>query len=263
VYVNEEYTVDYLTLRGFHANASKKYGFDNDIDFEFYNGFVYTLMTPMTPNELKSDHYELDEYGDLEIMNKKGTMAYPTNAYLFFTGASLSPNLENGAMVGGFVTEEKDVIAFIGNPNTNAGSYGYSYVAMQLCYYLDQSYSGDAFLVSEDCHAYPMLVSPDSKYANGGSVELSSLSASKATVDLSIALKKQRTNYVETESGYVKSTIDALSDATPRNYMENFIPMAVAGGAQPAEFVVTPSSLTKIEAPASEEVKLVQRTILK
>ena len=263
VYVNEEYTVDYLTLRGFHANASKKYGFDNDIDFEFYNGFVYTLMTPMTPNELKSDHYELDEYGDLEIMNKKGTMAYPTNAYLFFTGASLSPNLENGAMVGGFVTEEKDVIAFIGNPNTNAGSYGYSYVAMQLCYYLDQSYSGDAFLVSEDCHAYPMLVSPDSKYANGGSAELSSLSASKATVDLSIALKKQRTNYVETESGYVKSTIDALSDATPRNYMENFIPMAVAGGAQPAEFVVTPSSLTKIEAPASEEVKLVQRTILK
>jgi hypothetical protein len=108
-----------------------------------------------------------------------------------------------------------------------------------------------------------MFVSPDSKYAANGSAELSSLSASKATVDLSIALKKQRTNYVETESGYVKSTIDALSDATPRNYMDNFMPLAVARGAQPAEFVVTPSSLTKIEVPASEEVKLVQRTILK
>jgi hypothetical protein len=45
--------------------------------------------------------------------------------------------------------------------------------------------------------------------------------------------------------------------------MDNFMPLAVARGAQPAEFVVTPSSLTKIEVPASEEVKLVQRTILK
>ena len=87
--------------------------------------------------------------------------------------------------------------------------------------------------------------------------------ASKATVELSNALKKQRSNYVETERGYVMSTIDALSTATPRNYMENFLPMAVAGGAQKAEFVVSPSSLTKIETPVSEEVKLVQRTILK
>ena len=263
VYVNEEYTVDYLTLSGMHANAAEKFGFQNDINFEFYKGFVYTLMTPMAATTLKADHYELNEYNETELMNKAGTTVYPTNAYLFFTGASLSPYLENGAMIGGFVTEEKDVIAFIGNSGTYVGQYGLSYVAMQLCYYLDKNYEGDAYLVSDDCHAYPMLVSPDSKYANGGATELSNLSASKATVELSNALKKQRSNYVETERGYVMSTIDALSTATPRNYMENFLPMAVAGGAQVAEFVVTPSSLTKLEAPASEEVKLVQRTIFK
>lgn len=263
VFVDESYTVDYLKLKGLHANASKKFGFGNEIDFEFYNGFVYTLMTPMNPVALKADHYELDENGDLELMNKAGTMAYPTNAYLFFTGASLSPNLENGAMVGGFVSEDKDVIVFVGNPSTNAGSYGFSYVAMQLCYYLDDSYSGDAFLVSEDCHAYPMFVSPDSKYATGNAEELSNLSPSKATVALSMELKKQRSNYVETEHGYVKSTIDALSDAMPHNYMENFIPMVVVPEAEPAVFVALPSSLTEIEAPVSEEVKLVRRTILK
>ena len=263
VFVSDDYTVDYLTLTGMHAKAAKKFGFSNNINFEFYEGFVYTLMTPMSETKLQADHYELNEYNESELMNPAGTTVYPTNAYLYFDGASLSPYLENGAMIGGFVTEDKDVIAFIGNSGTYVGQYGLSYVAMQLCYYLDKKYEGDAYLVSDDCHAYPMLVSPDSKYAASGTPELSKLSASKAVKAVSMELKKGRSNFVETESGYVKSTIDRLANATPHNYLENFTPMTVVRDAQPAEFIMTPSSMVKIETPATEEVKLVKRTILK
>ena len=196
-----ETTIDYVKLSGMYPNAAQKYGFKDEIQLEFYEGFVYTIMTQMEPGEYN------------------GKPVYPTNAYLFFDGSDLTAFLENGAMIGGFLTEEQDVIGFVGNPRTEAGSYGYTYVAMMLCYFNSADYSGEAPLITEDAHAYPLLVSPDSKYADYGA-DASSLKAPAACNKVSAELGKPRTNYVETDRGYIRSVIDGIK-GTPYNYMQN------------------------------------------
>lgn len=245
-----DYIMDYLSLSGMHADAAEKYGFSNDIDFEYYNGFIYTMMTQMPETELKADHVD-----DGKTVAKAGTIVYPTNAYLFFTGDGFSPNLENGAMIGGFVTEEKDVIAFVGNPSTYVGSYGYSYVAMQLCYFLKEDYSGDGYLVSESCHAYPLLVSPDSQYAAGS--ETASLQAPAACRQVAFQLQQGRTNYVESARGYILSTIDRISKA-PHNYLENASDVGIELREETPVYTMTKSSST---APASAKIELVERAL--
>ena len=192
---------DYVKISGMYPNAAAKYGLTDEIQLEYYEGFVYTIMSEMAPGEYN------------------GKPIYPTNAYLFFDGSGLSAYLENGAMIGGFVTEEQDVIAFVGNPRTTAGSYGFTYVAMMLCYFNSPDYSGEAPLIVEDAHAYPLLISPDSKYA-AGQASTASLKAPAACNKVSVELQKQRTNYVETERGYIMSTIDRVKKM-PYNYFQN------------------------------------------
>ena len=237
-----DYIMDYLSLSGMHANASDLFGFEDSIDLEYYEGFVYTLMTPMPSVQLKADHVEKDEEGNDKVMSPKGTTVYPTNAYLFFYNGMLNANLENGAMIGGFVTEEKDVIAFIGNPSSSIGSYGYSYVAMQLCYFLSEKYEGDGALVSKDCHAYPLLIAPGSKYASASSAELSGVAAPQECNAVSLELQKSRRNFVESESGYIKSTIDMVREMMPRNYMQNVIAVKGIGNGNVADHTMTKSS---------------------
>lgn len=192
---------DYITISGMYPNAAEKYSFDDTIQLEYYEGFVYTMMTQMSAGEYK------------------GKPIYPTNAYLFYDGSGLSPYLENGAMVGGFVTPEQDVIAFVGNPLSEAGTYGYSYIAMMLCYFTEEDYSGNAPLIEEDCHVYPLLIAPGSKYTSDAA-SASSLKAPAACSRISGELQKARTNYVETDRGYIMSTIDKFKTA-PYNYMQN------------------------------------------
>lgn len=256
-----DYIMDYLSLSGMHANASATYGFDDKIDFEYYEGFVYSLMTPMAMTELKADHVEKNEKGNDEVMAKKGTEVYPTNAYLFFAQGMLNANLENGAMIGGFVTEEKDVIAFIGNPSTVVGQYGYSYIAMQLCYFLSEKYEGEGALVSMDCHAYPLLVAPGSKYASASSGELSNFRAPESCNAISLELQKSRRNFVENESGYIKSTIDIVRDMMPYDYMQNAVSVKVSADAAVADYsmVKSDSVLVKNEAGAEGFVERIIR----
>lgn len=208
-----EYTLDYLSLEGMHPTLGKM-GLEDAIDFEFYKGFVYTMMTMMSP------------------MTYGGKTVYPTNAYLYFYDGMLYPYLENGAMIGGFLTEEKDVIAFVGNPSTAVGQSGATYVAMQLCRFADQSYSGSAPLFTEDAHAYPLLVRPDSKYVNAGEAASVALPAEYSRV--SAELHKQRSNYVETDRGYIMSVIDDVL-RSPYNYLGNAIHMPVDIDIRPEE----------------------------
>lgn len=247
-----DYIMDYLSLSGMHANVSSTLGIEDDIDFEYYEGFVYSLMTPLPKAVLKADHVEKDDKGNDVVMNPKGTTVYPTNAYLFFAQGMLNANLENGAMLGGFVTEEKDVIAFIGNPSTTVGTYGYSYVAMQLCYFLSETYEGDGALVSMDCHAYPLLISPGSKYASASAAELSNLAAPEACNAVSLELQKARRNYVETASGYIKSTIDMVRESMPRNYMENVISVKGGSDVKAADYSMTKSESVLVKADKAE-----------
>lgn len=237
-----ERVMDYISLEGMHPNLAAK-GLKDAIDFEFYEGFVYTLMTQM------------------EAFSYKGTTVYPTNCYLYFVpDGSLSPYLENGAMIGGFLTEEQDVIAFVSNPQTAVGSAGLSYVGMQLCYFTDASYSSDGYLFEEDAHAYPMLVSSDSKYATASAAELSNLTVPQAAKKVSIELQKGRRNFVETEDGYVKSTIDMVRNSMPHNYMQNVQPVKVVRNVEAAEYSMTLSS-SEIVKKMDGEVEFVERIL--
>ena len=220
-----ETTIDLIELRGMHPNAAELYKFEDKIQLEFYKGFVYTMMTQMSVGE------------------HKGSPIYPTNAYLFFDGSGLTANLENGALIGGFVTEEQDVIAFVGNPGSEAGRYGYSYVAMMLCYFTSPDYTGNAPLIEEDCHAYPLLVKAGTEAPE--TPEQFSLKAPAACTQLSVELSKPRRNYVETERGYIRSTIDMMTRA-PRNFMENRVPVTVSVDREVADFTMTKSTSTSV-----------------
>lgn len=238
-----DYTMDYLSLEGMHPNLAAK-GLKDAIDFEYYEGFIYTLMTQMPSFE-----YE-------------GAPVYPTNCYLYFVpDGSLSPYLENGAMVGGFLTEEKDVIGFVSNPQTEVSMAGLSYVGMQLCYFAEEDYSGDGYLFNEDAHAYPMLVSPDSKYASAAPAELSKLSVPQGAKAVSMELQKGRRNFVENESGYVKSTIDLVRNSMPYNYMQHAVTTTVVRDVEAAEFTMTLSSSQVKDGSAKKELNLVERIL--
>lgn len=231
---NADYIMDYISLEGMHPNLAKK-GLKDAIDFEYYEGFIYSMMTQVPE------------------MTVEGQKVYPTNAYLYFTNTGLSPYLENGAMIGGFITEEKDVIALVGNPQASA-----PYMAMLMCYFTDPSYSGNGYLFEEDAHAYPLLVSPDSKYASYGKSS-ASLSVPAACKRVAFELEKGQGNYVETQRGYIMSTIDKIRK-TPYNYMENALETSVSFERAAVEFTAELSSEKTAEGRLSE-LDLVERIL--
>ncbi len=203
-----DFTVDYMSLEGMHPNLAKKAeGFNDAIDFEFYEGFVYTLMTMMDP------------------MEYNGKTVYPTNYYMYYLGANGRYwNLENGAMIGGFLTEEKDVIAFVANPSTSTSQYGYTCYSMQLCYFNNSQYGQDGASprsFDEDAHGYPLLVRPDSKYA-GYEGAASSVQLPSVYDRVSVELSRGRSNYVESDRGYIRSTIDRVT-SMPYNYIQDAV----------------------------------------
>ncbi len=231
---NADYIMDYISLEGMHPNLAKK-GLKDAIDFEYYEGFIYSMMTQVPE------------------MTVEGQKVYPTNAYLYFTNTGLSPYLENGAMIGGFITEEKDVIALVGNPQASA-----PYMAMLMCYFTDPSYSGNGYLFEEDAHAYPLLVSPDSKYASYGKSS-ASLSVPAACKRVAFELEKGQGNCVETARGYIMSTIDKIRK-TPYNYMENAFKTSVSFERAAVEFTAELSSEKTAEGRLSE-LDLVERIL--
>ena len=185
--------VDRVGLKGMFPKTVEKYGVANVIDFEYYEGFIYSLMTQM-----KATAYQ-------------GTVLYPTNFYYFVAPQGLGATLGNGAMIGGFTND--GVVAFVSNPQ-----FGAEVIAMGLCYFKTANYSDDGALFTEEAHAYPMLVSPDSPALSDASA-LAQLKAPAACERVSMALQAERRNYVETDRGYIRSTIDMMKKA-PYNYIE-------------------------------------------
>ena len=226
-----EFTVDYMSIEGMHPNVAKNAkGLKDVIDIEFYEGFVYTLMTMLDPME----------YG--------GRTVYPTNYYMYYVGSNgRFWNLENGAMIGGFLTEEKDVIAFVANPSTSTGQAGYTCYAMQLCYFYNNQYGSDGSApksLDEDAHGYPLLVRPDSKYAEYAGSS-SSMQLPSVYNRVSTELSRGRSNYVETDRGYIRSTIDRVT-GTPYNYIQ--------------DAVITPMDMD-VKNDASGEIEFLDRIL--
>ena len=214
-------TMEVITLSGMYPAIKEKYGMPSDaVDFHYYEGYIYSMMTQF----------------DKTSVDKKD--AWPTNAYLYYTGSGLSPFLENYAMLGGFVRNpvdkaSKDIIAFVANPTASA-----DYLAMCLCWFEDAEYKSNGYLFEEEGHAYPILVNPDSDYADG---EMGNVSAPASCRIISNMLAKGRTNCVETADGFMKSTIDSFK-ALPYNYMENLTDVKVTFDKPVAEYQMTEST---------------------
>ena len=225
----ETSTIDYMSLAGMYPLAEKKYGIDATIDLMFYEGFAYTVMTPIKPVDYKAPGASMSSY------------IYPTNAYLYFdyTQNMLVAGLGNGAMVGGFLDENKEIIAFVGNPVVNAGRY----MSMILCYFTSADYAGDGALMDEEGHAYPLLIKPGSEITKTPSSG-KSLSAAKRVESM---LQTARRNFVETENGYIMSTIDKVISA-PYNYMQNSEQLHVTLDSKTVEFSVTKNEIDRPQA---------------
>ena len=232
--VSEEESVssmDYVRIRGMFPETVSEYGVVNYIDFEFYEGFIYSLVTKMPG------------------VKYNGQNLYPVNMYFYYSmGWGIS--IENGAMVGGFT--EDGIIAFVANPMASA-----NYIAMGLCYFASADYSGNGNPFPE-AHGYPILVSPDSPYLQGDAAP-AALKAPKSCEVLSTALEMGRSNYVETESGYIKSTIDQIK-STPYNYLENTENVTVKAENASVDFTVkaVERPAAKVETGALKNVRLVE-----
>ena len=233
-------TMQVVSLSGMFPTIKSKYNMPSDaIDFHYYEGYIYSLMT------------------QFEKTKVNGADAYPTNVYLYYYYGSLSPSLENFAMLGGFVRnpvnkESKDVIAFVGNPTAGA-----DYLAMCLCWFEDAKYQSNGYLFEEEGHIYPILVNPESEYVNKSEVA-ASLPATYSMI--SKELQKGQTNCVETANGYAMSTIDRFRNL-PYNYMENILDIQVSHNATEAQFSMTKSAATALPAAsASGKVEFIHRT---
>lgn len=233
-------TMEVIALSGMFPTVQKEYKMESDaIDFHYYEGYIYSMMTQF--DKTKAD----------------GKDAYPTNAYLYYTGNGLSPYLENFAMLGGFVRnpvdkDSKDIIAFVANPTASA-----DYLAMCLCWFEDKEYKSNGYLFEEEGHAYPILINPDSDYADG---ELGNLAVPTSCKVISNMLAKGQTNCVETADGFMKSTIDSFK-TLPYNYMENRTGVKVAFDKPAAQYQMTESSARASKSEPNGRLTMVDRIL--
>lgn len=171
-----------VVAAGLFGDDAKKISVTDSVYFEYYDGMLYTLANTL-PGDKK---YNAAIRWDCPL----GTMGW-NYSYL---------------MVGGFV--DKDNIAFI-----DAGT-GYDFDGWALTAYSDSLYktaAGNVDVYYEPLFAtkglYDELLTPAKK-------------SQSRLGELSAALNARRTNYVETEISYIKSTIknfmDAPKKATPR-----------------------------------------------
>ena len=235
-------TMEVLSLSGMFPIIKSTYGMKSDaIDFHYYEGYIYSLMTQMEKTKVN------------------GSDAFPTNVYLYYTGYSLSPYMENFAMIGGFVRnpiekESRDIIAFAANPTASA-----DYLAMCLCWFKDAGYTSDGYLFEEEGHAYPILINPASKY-NKADVETAVARASASQQTLSKMINAGQTNCVETADGFIKSTIDNFK-TLPYNYMENLTDVKVTFDNPIAEYSVVESTASGKPAASLKKATFVERVL--
>jgi hypothetical protein len=142
--------------------------------FEYYQGVLYTLATAM--------------YGD------KGYHA----AVRWYCSAGYLGWANNYAMVGGFVDE--DHIAFVD------GGTPYGINGMALTAYTDSAFSAKAGDI--EIYLEPMFVTAGYYDEN-----LEPTKVNARLNRISAALKAPRTNYVQTEIAYFRSTVDNFWNA--------------------------------------------------
>lgn len=235
-------TMEVISLSGLFPGIKEKYGIKSDaIDFHYYEGYIYTINT------------------QLEKTKVDGSEAFPMPVYLYFNGYSLSPYMENFAMIGGFVRnpikkDSRDIIAFAGNPTASA-----DYIAICLAWFKDASASGDGYIFQEDGHAYPILVNPESEF-NQVKDENSVARASVSTQAISKMINAGQSNCVETADGFIKSTIDNFK-ALPYNYMENLTDVKVTFEHPVADYSISESKISGNRSTSFKKATFVERIL--
>lgn len=227
-------TMEIISMSGMFPTITKKYNIPGDaIDFHYYDGYIYTLMTGF--NKVTEDGK--DRYLPVTVDGKN---AYPLTAYLYINpqDGQLYPMCDQNVMLGGFVRnpvdkESKDIIAMISSPN-----YNVEFLAMCMCWFEDEKYSTGGTLFDEEAHAYPLLINPESDWADG---QIGNVQAPASCRVISNMLAKGQTNCVETADGFIKSTIDNFK-ALPYNYMENLTDVKVTFDKPVAEYQMKEST---------------------
>lgn len=178
---------EYVEVSGMFDAAAKKFGFDDTLTMEFYDGVLYQLPI----------YYDVCEAG-----------YYNSVLYLAVDGKLYGAN-NSYAMLGGFVDE--GYIAFV--DNSGVGINGWLLRAFE-----DEAYS--TTVGNMVCYTDLLFVDPKVD-DNGLAPAPKPASVSKSQLDrINDLINAAPTNYVETERGRIRSIIDSVKSV---DMFDNFM----------------------------------------
>ena len=206
-----------VNAKGFMSKL-KKFGFNDSINFFFEDGYLYSLATTM--DKLEGGSYAA--------------------ALRYYNGSSIFPYTYDYLLVGGYVCE--DNIAFV-DCATGVNLTGWVVSA-----YSDNTY---ATLVGNFASYEGLLLAKPGQYDDF----LAPLRSNRLN-ELSAALNAPRTNYVETELGYVRSTIKNFKNAHKINACGTKAGLDIAAEPRSVEAKVVAVKAYQIsERPLEEIIK--------
>lgn len=171
---------EYVEISGMFADAADDYGFDDTQLWEFYDGFLYNLGA----EGQQLGETEGGYYAQLFVLTSAGSIyrGYPS------------------MLIGGYVDD--GYIAFVSSELYNGGALGEN--GLFLRFYSNDAYSSVAGNVDGWTD---LLLVDETKDDNG--IAPAAISARKARIRaINNALQEKRTNFVETDRGYIRSIID-------------------------------------------------------
>lgn len=210
-------TYDMVTLSGMFAGAGEQLGFNDDIEFQYYDGFIFTYSKDFGTFTMQGQEFSA------EVSFGMSDGKYYSLPMLF---------------VGGLV-EDMDVIPFV-----NSGAYenqGLTATAVSMA--LDV-YQGDSYVTTLLELSDMLLAAPD-KYPLPDEEQeetAASLKASGKAHNVAREFASGKMNYVETTEGRIMSIIDRIQNTSSASYSSKEVPMrrdirSVAFEAAPASNV--------------------------
>lgn len=179
---------EYVEVSGVFAAEAAKFGFDDTMTMEFYDGVLYQL--PVYYGLCESGYYNAVMY-----LTSEGSLYGHNNSY---------------TMLGGFVDE--GYIAFV----DATGSYGFN--GWLLRAFEDEAYSTPVGNMA--CYTDLLFVDPKVD-DNGLAPAPKPASVSKSQLDrINDLINAAPTNYVETERGRIRSIIDSVKSV---DMFDNFM----------------------------------------
>lgn len=197
---------DLVSVAGMFTSAGKSLGFNGVTDFEYYGGLIFTFINNYDPVSV-----QLEE-------GAEPTTLYPTLSFGHISGNYLPlPEIFVGGLFGDY-----GVIPFVhsGIYDELLAGQGIAgeFETMCLDMYADPDYENYVGSVVEFSD---MMFADPARYPFPEAGESPALASARNFLgQISLSFSGERRNYVETDSGYVRSVIDGLCSAeiTFRDY---------------------------------------------